>query len=211
MKKRNILFALLLAMAMLVTACGSGPKSLEGKWIGSMDLTKQFEDGVKAAYPDLAEYVAFEGLTFKLDITFVEGQMTMTVQQDSIDAFHENFANGMQNMAVGYWEAGLEQIDLTLEEAIIESGMTEEQYYNRIYKETGINKMITSMTDVTNTTLEKLSGMNGMYTTPVEKELRLYYTEDNYESMGYSFKGKTLNITIYGDNFSLLIQCEENK
>lgn len=211
MKKRNILFALLLAMVMLVTACGSSPKSLEGKWIGSMDLTKQFEDGVKAAYPDLAEYVAFEGLTFKLDITFVEGQMTMTVQQDSIDAFHENFANGMQSMAVGYWEAGLEQIDLTLEEAIYESGMTEEQYYNRIYRETGINKMITSMTDVTNKTLEKLSGMKGMYTTPVDKELRLYYTEDNYESMGYSFKGKTLNITIYGDNFSLLIQCEENK
>lgn len=211
MKKRNILFALLLAMAMLVTACGSSPKSLEGKWIGSMDLTKQFEDGVKAAYPDLAEYVAFDGLTLKLDITFVEGQMTMTVQQDSIDAFHENFENGMQSMAVGYWEAGLEQIDLTLEEAIYESGMTEEQYYNRIYRETGINKMITSMTDVTNETLEKLSGMKGMYTTPVDKELRLYYTEDTYEAMRYSFKGKTLNITIYGDNFSLLIQCEENK
>ena len=211
MKKRNILFALLLAMAMLVTACGGSQKSLEGKWIGSMDLTKQFEDGVKAAYPDLAEYVAFEGLTFKLDITFVEGQMTMTVQQDSIDAFHEKFETGMHNMAIGYWEAGIAMIDLTLEEAIIESGMTEEQYYNRIYRETGIDNMINSMTDVTNKTLEKLSGMKGMYTTPVDKELRLYYTEDTYESMGYSFKGKTLNITIYGDNFSLLIQCEENK
>ena len=59
MKKRNILFALLLAMAMLLTACG-GQKTVEGKWVGSMDLTKQFEDGIKAAYPDLAEYVDFE-------------------------------------------------------------------------------------------------------------------------------------------------------
>ena len=211
MKRRNILFALLLAMTMIVTACGSSPKSVEGKWIGSMDLTKQFEDGIKAAYPDLAEYVDFEDLVFKLDISFLEGQMTMSVQQDSIDTFNTNFSNGMHNIAVGYWEAGLALIDMNLEEAISESGMTEEQYYNRIYRETGIDKMITSMTEVTNKTLDKLSGMNGTYTTPVEKELRLYYTEDTYESMEYTFKGKKLNITIKGDSFSLLIECEKNK
>ena len=210
MKKKNILFALLLAMSMLVTACG-GQKTVEGKWVGTMDLTKQFEDGIIAAYPDLAEYVDFEELVFKLDIAFVDGQMTMTVQQDSIDAFNENFAAGMHNIAIGYWEAGLAMIDMDLEEAIIESGMSEEQYHNRIYKETGIDKMIESMTEVTNKTLEKLSGMNGTYTTPVDNELRLYYTEDTYESMEYGFKGKKLNITIKGDNFSLLIQCEKSK
>ena len=211
MKKRNILFALLLAMAMLVTACGSSTKSVEGKWVGSMDLTKQFEDGIKVAYPDLAEYVDFEDLIFKLDIAFVDGQMTMAVQKDSIDAFNLNFAKGIQDMAVGYWEAGLALIGMDLEEAISESGMTEEQYLNRIYGETGIDKMITSMMDVTSKTLDKLSDMNGTYTTPVEKELRLYYTEDTYESMEYEFEGKKLNITIKGDSFTLLIQCEKSK
>lgn len=210
MKKRNILFALLLAMAMLLTACG-GQKTVEGKWVGSMDLTKQFEDGIKAAYPDLAEYVDFEDLVIKLDVSFVDGQMTMAVQQDSVDSFNAKFAEGMNNIAIGYWEAGLALIDMDLEEAISESGMTEEQYHKRIYKETGIDKMITSMTEVTNQTLEKLSGMNGMYTTPVDNELRLYYTEDTYESMEYGFKGKKLNITIKGDSFSLLIQCEKSK
>ena len=210
MKKRNILFALLLAMAMLLTACG-GQKTVEGKWVGSMDLTKQFEDGIKAAYPDLAEYVDFEDLVIKLDVSFVDGQMTMAVQQDSVDSFNAKFAEGMYNIAIGYWGAGLALIDMDLEEAISESGMTEEQYHKRIYKETGIDKMITSMTEVTNQTLEKLSGMNGMYTTPVDNELRLYYTEDTYESMEYGFKGKKLNITIKGDSFSLLIQCEKSK
>lgn len=210
MKKRNILFALLLAMAMLLTACG-GQKTVEGKWVGSLDLTKQFEDGIKAAYPDLAEYVDFEDLVIKLDVSFVDGQMTMAVQQDSVDSFNAKFAEGMHNIAIGYWEAGLALIDMDLEEAISESGMTEEQYHKRIYKETGIDKMITSMTEVTNQTLEKLSGMNGMYTTPVDNELRLYYTEDTYESMEYGFKGKKLNITIKGDSFSLLIQCEKSK
>ena len=210
MKKRNILFALLLAMAMFLTACG-GQKTVEGKWVGYMDLTKQFEDGIKAAYPDLAEYVDFEDLVIKLDVSFVDGQMTMAVQQDSVDSFNAKFAEGMYNIAIGYWEAGLALIDMDLEEAISESGMTEEQYHKRIYKETGIDKMITSMTEVTNQTIEKLSSMNGMYTTPVDNELRLYYTEDTYESMEYGFKGKKLNITIKGDSFSLHIQCEKSK
>ena len=125
------------------------------------------------------KYVDFEELVFVLDISFVDEQMEMTVRQDSIDTFNANFADGMQNMAVGYWEAGLATIDLTLEEAIAESGMTEEQYMERIYRETGINKMVESMTTVTTDTIAKLSGMKGMYTTRVENELRLYYTEDN--------------------------------
>lgn len=207
MKKRNLLFTLLLAVSMLVTACGSN-QSVEGKWIGTLDLTKQFEDGIKEAYPDLAEYIDFEELVFKMDISFVDGQMEMKVQQDSIEAFNVEFAKGMQSIAEGYWQTSLEEIDMTLEEAISESGMTEEEYTKRIYSETGIDKMIESMSEIVNGTLDKLSKMKGTYTTPVTDELRLYYTEEEFESMVYGFEGKQLNITIKGDNFSLLIQCE---
>ena len=211
MKKRNILFALLLAMAMLITACGSS-QSVEGKWVGSLDVTVQFEDGIKAAYPDLADYVDFEELVFVLDIAFVDGQMSMSVQKESIDAFNANFAEGMENMAKGYYAAKLAQYDMTLEEDIAESGMSEEDYLEKLYKDTQADKMIAAMTEVTNTTLDKLSSMEGTYTT-VGKELRLYYTEDNqtYEAMEYSFEGKDLNIIIKGDGFSLLIECEKSK
>lgn len=211
MKKRNILFAVLLAMVMLVTACGSSNQTVEGKWVGTLDLTKQFEDGIKVANPTLAEFVDFDDLVFKMNLSFEDGQMEIEVQQDSIELFTENFTNGMQAIAVGYWEAGLAQIDLTLEEAIYESGMTEEAYMERIYSETGIDKMIESMSSVTTGTLDKLSKMKGTYTTPVTNELRLYYTDNEYESMEYSFKGKKLNITIKGDNFLLLIQCDKTK
>ena len=71
--------------------------------------------------------------------------------------------------------------------------------------------MITSMNDITNKTLDKISKLKGMYTTPLENELRLYYTDTEYESMEYGFKGKDLNITIQGDGFSMLIECEKNK
>lgn len=211
MKKRNVLFSILLAMTMLITACGGNKQTLDGNWKGSLDVTKQFEEGVIATYPDLKDYVDFEELVLILDIEFEEDQMSMTVQQDSIDAFNANFAKSMEGMAEGYWTAGLAEYDITLEEAIYESGMTEEDYLAHIYKETGIDKMITSMNDITNKTLDRISKMEGMYTTPLENELRLYYTDTEYESMEYGFKGKTLNITIQGDGFSLLIECEKNK
>lgn len=211
MKKRNILFAILLVMAMLITACGSNSQSLEGKWVGTLDVTKQFEDGIKAAHPNLAEYVDFEELVFVLDIEFVEGQMSMTVQQESIDAFNTNFAAGMEAIAEGYWEAGLTaKSGLTMEEAIFESGMSEEDYLEYIYAETGIDKMITAMTDITNTTLDKLSNMKGTYTT-LDTELRLWYEDETYEAMEYSLKGDDLDIIVKGDSFSLLIECEESK
>ena len=209
MKKRHIVVACILMVSMLMTACGS--QSLEGKWIGALDVTKQFEDGIKTANPELAKYIDFEELIFQIDISFVDGQMEMKVKQESIDAFDANFAEGMQNVAVGYWKDSLASIDMSLEEAIAESGMTEEEYLERIYRETGIDKMLESMSEITQKTLQKLSAMKGTYTTPVKNELRLYYTEDEYESMEYGFKGKQLNITIKGDTFSLLIQCEKNK
>lgn len=211
MKKRSILFALLMAIVMLITACGSGNQALDGKWTGTLDVTKQFEDGIKAAYPDLEKYVDFEDLTFVLDIAFVDGVMSMEVQQESIDAFNEKFAAGMEGMAEGYWEAGLAQYDMTMEEDMYESGYDEEGYLQHIYTSTGIDKMITSMTDVTNKTLDRLSKMEGTYTTPVDNELRLYHTENEYESMEYSFSGKVLNIIIKGDNFSLKIECKKSK
>ena len=209
MKKRNILFAVVLAIAMMITACG-GKQTLEGKWVGSLDVTKQFEDGVKRAYPDLADYVDFEELVFVLDIEFAEGQMSMSVQQESIDAFNANFAEGMKGMAEGYWAAGLAKYDMTLEEDIYESGMTEEEYLQSIYKQTQIDKMIEGMNDITNKTLDRLSNMKGTYTV-LDSELRLWYTEDDYEAMEHSFKGKALNIIVKGDNFSLLIECEKQK
>ena len=210
MKKRNIFFTLLIMVSMLLTSCGSSNQSVDGKWIGSLDLTKQFEDGIREAHPTLAEYIDFEDLVIKMDIAFVDGQMSIEVQEESVGAFQENFTTGMQAIALGYWEDGLRQIDLTLEEAISESGMTEEAYMQRIYKETGIDKMIESMSEITTETLDMLSKMKGTYTTPVAKELRLYHTEDKYESMEYAFQGKKLNITIKGDDFALLIQCDKS-
>ena len=41
----------------------------------------------------------FDELAFKMDIAFVDGQMSIEVQKESIDAFTKNFTEGMQAMA----------------------------------------------------------------------------------------------------------------
>ena len=209
MKRKNLLYAVVLAIAMLISECGNSTQTVEGKWTGYLDLTQQFEDGIKTAYPDLAEYVNFEGLVFVLDVSFEEGQMAIEVQEESIEKFNTNLAKGMEYVAVSYWEAGLATMNTTMEEAVAESGMTEDDYLKSIYQETQTDKMLESMSEVTVATLDKLSKMEGTYTTPVANELRLYYTEDEFESMQYSFKGDKLNITIKGDNFKLSIECEK--
>ena len=210
MKKRIVLFSFVMALMMLFTACGT-PKTLDGKWVGKIDVTKQFEDGIKAASPEIEKYVDFEDLVVTLDVTFDGEEMAMVVNPESIITFNVKFAEGMKKIAVAYWAEGLSAMDFNLEEAITESGMTEDAYMRRIYQETGVDKMIESMSAITETTLDRISLLKGPYTTPVANELRLYYAEDKYESMEYKFVGNKLNITIKGDGFSLLVECEKSK
>ena len=81
MKKRCFLLSILLVISMMLGACGSG-NPFEGKWTGKLDVTKQFEDGIKAYYPELEEYVDFEDLTFVIDVTFDDGMIKCTFRAD---------------------------------------------------------------------------------------------------------------------------------
>ena len=89
MKRKSILLSILLLITFVLGACGSGDP-FEGKWRGKLDVTKQFEDGIIAHYPDLEEYVDFEDLTFMIEITFKDGIMSMAVDQGSVENFNNN-------------------------------------------------------------------------------------------------------------------------
>ena len=78
MKKRCVLLSILLVLSMMLGACESG-NPFEGKWRGKLDVTKQFEDGIKANIPELAQYVDFEDLVFEIDVVFEDGVMSMVV------------------------------------------------------------------------------------------------------------------------------------
>lgn len=215
MKKRYFLLSILLIFSMMLGACGSG-NPFEGKWRGRLDVTKQFEDGIKAHYPDLVEYVDFEDLVFEIDITFEDGVMSMAVDQSSVENFSTNFADGMLGVEEGSLMAFLDAAGVTLEEAVAESGMTEEEYVAARMsipevKEV-IEKMTTGMLSVTEMALSGFEAVNGTYTFN-DDEVHVRYEDDKYEAIAYSFEGDDLILTFKGiikdQEFSLRIVCEK--
>lgn len=215
MKKRYFLLSILLIFSMMLGACGSG-NPFEGKWKGRLDVTKQFEDGIKAHYPDLVEYVDFEDLVFEIDVTFEDGVMSMAVDQSSVENFSTNFADGMLGVEEGSLMAFLDAAGVTLEEAVAESGMTEEEYVAARMsipevKEV-IEKMTTGMLSVTEMALSGFEAVNGTYTFN-DDEVHVRYEDDKYEAIAYSFEGDDLILTFKGiikdQEFSLRIVCEK--
>lgn len=215
MKKRYFLLSILLIFSMMLGACGSG-NPFEGKWRGRLDVTKQFEDGIKAHYPDLVEYVDFEDLVFEIDVTFEDGVMSMAVDQSSVENFSTNFADGMLGVEEGSLMAFLDAAGVTLEEAVAESGMTEEEYVAARMsipevKEV-IEKMTTGMLSVTEMALSGFEAVNGTYTFN-DDEVHVRYEDDKYEAIAYSFEGDDLILTFKGiikdQEFSLRIVCEK--
>lgn len=211
MKKRSILLSMILIFTMMFTACGSNSGTgdpFEGTWKGTIDVTDQFEDGIIANYPDMNEYVDFEDLEFIVNITFADGVMNLDVDQNSIDAFVVKLEAGMQNTGYKKHIDDLKSFGMTLDEVVFESGMSEEEYLASVYKEMKIDQMISDMEIAANTSLEGLSNINGTYTFN-QNEINLRYDEETYESFGYVFDEDELEITIKGEGFTLLIECEK--
>ncbi|MBQ6845087.1 MAG: hypothetical protein IJO60_10680 [Agathobacter sp.] len=215
MKKRYLLLSFLLVFSMLLGACGSG-NPFEGKWRGKLDVTKQFEDGIKANIPELAEYVDFEGLVFEIDVTFEDGMMVMNVDPECYEKFDANFKTGMMSIEEGSLMAFLDAAGVTLEEAVAESGLTEEEYLEARMsipevKEV-IDTMTTGMDTVTKAALTGFGEVNGPYTFN-EDYVHVRYEEDKYEKIAYSFEGDNLILIFKGafgeQEFSLRIVCEK--
>ena len=209
MKKRNLLVTLLLVVALFLTACGDG-NPFVGKWVGKLDVTKQFEDGIVAAHPELAEYVDFEELSFDITIEFTKDEMSMSVDQASIDTFNEHFETGMVAIGEAVLMEQLVAMDMTLEEAVAESGMEEEEYIQFKLEEMKIYEMTASMSKITTDTLNNLSKVKGSYVFD-EENITIFYADGSREDFGYVFEGNNLNISIFGEGYTLRINCELNK
>ena len=206
MRKRSILLSILLVLTFVLGACGSGKDPFEGKWQGKLDVTKQFEDGIIAAYPELEEYVDFEDLTFYIDVTFEDGKISMEVDPASVDNFKRNFADGMLAVEEGSLMLYLDAAGITLEEAVAESGMTEEEYIADMVSVLEVDKMKENMTAVTDAALAGFASVNGPYTFN-EQTVNVRYDEATYEAIEYTFEGEKLVLIFEGANFSLRIEC----
>jgi hypothetical protein len=216
MKKRSILFSILLVLTLVIGACGSGNDPFKGTWRGKLDVTKQFEDGIKERYPDLEEYVDFEDLVFELDVTFEDGVMWMHVVKASEERFDKNFADGMLAIEKGSLVEILEAKEILIEEEIAELGMTEEEYVAMMLNSEEVtsimNPMKENMKSITDAALAGFEAVNGTYTFN-EEHLHIRYSDDKYEEIAYDFEGDNLVLTfdgeIQGQKYSLRIVCEK--
>ena len=215
MKRKYFLLSILLVFSMILGACGTGDP-FKGEWRGTLDVTKQFEDGIKANIPELAEYVDFEDLIFEIDVIFEDGEMSMKIDSDCYETFDSNFKDGMVGVEVGSLMAFLDAAGITLEEAVAESGMEEEEYIEARLsipevKEV-IDTMTTGMDTVTKQALTGFEKVKGTYTFN-EEELHIRYEENMYESIAYDFEGDNLILIfkgMYGEQeFSLRVVCEK--
>lgn len=225
MKKRNFLACLLLVVSMFITACGA-TSPFEGKWNGTCDITDYIMDEILAEYEEYAEYFEFENLSFGLDFTFEDGNVAMSVNEESMDTFVDNLEAGVYNMmdkmivdqmVVMYKDMfpDVETLDdvAALTDGVYENGQailnevatssgynTYEEFLTAAVKELNAEELLSSLTEDLDVT--------GTYDYDEDAGILTFYYEDNtYEEMKYQFTDDTLTIRLSDGESEFDVTC----
>ena len=205
MKKRNLLVSLLLALALMITACGE-TSPFVGSWRGTCDLTDLIIGesvlGTDETFSQYADEV--EGLEFVIYFEFTEDEMSMSVDEASVDAFIENLETSMKNMMEAYMIDELAAYGISYEEYLMEAGMDSDEFLQSMIDEMDMTAQMEAMMDSMVEALE-LSG-SYMYD---EEVLTIVYEDNTYEEMNYVFEDDVLTITfVDGEGMEIPIVCE---
>lgn len=203
MKKRNFLVALLLVFTMLLSACGASDPFV-GKWKGTCDLTDYIVQGVVSGDETMEKYLEFEGLEFVINFEFTEDEISMSVDEASLDSFVANFEAGMINMMEAMLIDELAGYGMSYEEYVAESGMDSEALMKELLDEMNMTAQMDAMVEALAESLE----LSGTYSFDGEV-LTVTYEDNTYEEMGYVFDGETLTITVSDGETEFPIICEK--
>lgn len=223
MKKRNVLLAVLLAFSMFMTACGASDP-FAGKWKGTCDLTDYIMDMMVAEDPEYADYMSFEDLTFVIEFTFEDGEITMEVDEDSVDQFVKNVEDDMYDMMGAVMEAellklvpGAEDLDDAATQLGYDNG---EVLLESLAQMSGYESYEALLLDTIESadmagTLEPLYeelNLSGTYEYDEEEGiLTITYEDESEEEMEYEFNGDELMIHISDGETTFDIECEKEK
>lgn len=205
MKKRNLLVSLLLILTLMITACGQ-ENPFVGSWRGSCDLTDLIIESVAGDEEDLRQYMEeVDGLEFTIYFEFTEDEMSMSVDDSSVDTFLENLENSMKNVAESYLIDNLASTyDITYEEYLMELGMDSDEFLESKLDEMNMNVQMEAMMNSMADALE----VSGLYMYDDEK-ITIVYEDNTYEEMYYVFDQDILTITFVGsDGMEIPIVCE---
>lgn len=199
MKKRSLLIALFMMAIVLLSACEQEkePNPFVGKWSGSMDLTNQFVQNFIVQNPSLKEYVQFENLMITLECTFAEDSISFAMNETSGKQFVSNFETGVTNM-----------VDTMVADVAADNNTTPENVYAamNVTREDFIQSKIDSMDlEQMINALKKAYDLEGEYEYD-EDSIIVYYEDDTFEEMHYSFQGDILSLTLSDGNSTQVVE-----
>lgn len=190
MKKRNIFVSLLLAITLMITACGQ-ENPFVGSWKGSCDLTDLIIEYVVGENEEIRPYLeGIDDLAFVIQFEFTEDELAMSVNKSSIDTFLTHLEDGLLQMMEELLVDELEKYGISYEEYLLESGMSNEELLYSMLDEMNVSEQMETMMYSMAEALE-LSG-NYMYD---EEKITVIYEDGTIEEMDYTFDGTDMIIT----------------
>lgn len=204
MKKRNLLVALVMAMIMLFTGCGSSvtPDNFVGKWTGTIDFSEHFENLMVAQNENLKDYANFENLTFTIIFEFTKDTVSLSLDEASTQQFITNAETGIVSMIDAMAKDEAASIDVTVEDIFAGMGTTRDDYIQTVMSSMQFDAMISEMA--------KALELSGSYQIDGDV-LIVTYEDGTYEKMKYNFGKEDLTITISDGTNEFPILCQKSK
>lgn len=204
MKKRSLVLVLAMIVAILLSACGEEekPNPFVGRWSGNMDLTDHIVAEMIAQNESLKEYAEFDNLMFTLEFEFTEEEVSLQMNDTSAQQFISNVEAGFADMIDAMVTDMATEYSMTTEDIYAGMGTTREDFIQSTIDSMHLEQMINAMTEA----LE----LNGTYESDDEKII-VYYEDNTYEEMKYSFEGDTLMVTVSDGTNEFIIECTKTE
>lgn len=195
MKKRSLVLLLVLAMIMSLTACaGKSGKSLVGTWKADFNMADVIEEsmGTEAEmYGDV-----FNNLSMVFCFEFTKDEVTVSVDEDSMDDFKQE----MENVMVKIFDITMEEMaksaEMSVDDVYAAIGYTREEYLDTFLAEMDIDSL----------TEELAFEETGKY--KKENDVIVVTTEDSEEKWAYKFDGDTLVLTFDMEGEEVTFNCK---
>ena len=200
MKKRSLLLILTMVVTMLFSACGEEekPNPFLGKWSGNMDLTDHIVEEIIAQDQSLKEYDEFENLMLTLEFEFSEEEVALHINDASAQQFISNIEAGVTDMIDAMVADTATEYSMTAEDVYAGMGVTRENFIQSTIDTMHLEQMINAITEAL--------ALNGKYQSDDEKII-VFYEDNTYEEMKYSFEGDKLFITASDGTDEFVIEC----
>lgn len=213
MKKRNLFLMLILAAALLLTACGKS-NPFVGEWKGTCDMTEQvaaYFDSDESEYESeyveeyLEEYMESNRLNFQIVLKFEEDKVTIAAAENAKELYAAYFRDAFIVMGDAFLEEQASENNMSVEEVLGIIGMDYDTYIDTMFaeifddSEEGFDPMAEEWVAVFD--------ISGTYEYD-EDTIEITRDDDGLEEIAYVIDGDELTITLGDEEYNMSFECE---